>query len=90
MRNGQTVPAPAGVLYVVSGAGGKSLHKERPGAASDLAVFDDSQFSFTWVRVAADRVAIEQIGADDAVLDKVVLERPAGPAPIARRPPRPE
>ena len=80
MRNGQAVPASEGVLYVTSGAGGKSLHKERPGPTANVAKFDDSQFSFTWVRVDADRVEIEQIGANDAVLDKVVLERPAGPS----------
>jgi len=80
-RNGRVVPAPEGILYVVSGAGGKSLHKEQPEAVRDLAKFDDSQFSFTWVRVDARRVAIEQIGANDAVLDRVELKHLDSPGP---------
>ena len=80
-RNGRVVPASEGILYVVSGAGGKSLHKEQPEAVRDLAKFDDSQFSFTWVRVDARRVAIEQIGANDAVLDRVELKHLDSPGP---------
>ena len=86
MRNGQLVPASEGVLYVTSAAGGKSLHAEHDGGSPRVAVFDDSQFSFTWVHVNANRIEIEQIGANDDVMDKVVLERPDDPAPTVDRP----
>jgi hypothetical protein len=77
LRNGQIVPASTGVLYVTSAAGGKSLQAERQGDRTQIAVFDDTQFSFTWVQVDANRVVIEQIGAGNDVLDRVVLEPPA-------------
>lgn len=60
--------------------GGKSLQPERQGDRAQIAAFDDSQYSFIWVHVAAAPIVIEQIGADNAVLDRAVLEPPAAPA----------
>lgn len=77
MRNGQVVPAAEGVLYVTSAAGGKSLQTEANADAPLVAAFDDTQYSFTWVRVDAGHVVIEQIGAENDVLDRVVLDRQA-------------
>ena len=75
MRAGQVVSSN-GVLYVTSGAGGKSLHKEMSGGSPRLAAYDDSQHSFTWVRVDADRIELSQIGERDEVLDQISLEGP--------------
>lgn len=73
MRGGQVVPTN-GVLYVTTGAGGKTLHKERNEDSPRLAACEDSRFSFTWVRADADRIEIRQIGDNDEVLDQIVLE----------------
>ena len=73
LHNGQAVAPTNGVLYITTGAGGKSLHKENYRGSSQLAFYDNSQFSFTWVQVTSDRVEIEQIGETDTILDKVVL-----------------
>ena len=84
MRAGRIAPSN-GTLYVTSGAGGRSLDMETYGKSPCLAAFDDSQFSFTWIRVSGGRVEIEQIGEHDDVLDRVVLSRPmAGPNRILR------
>ncbi len=76
LRAGRIAPTH-GTVYVTTGAGGKSLQAERHGGAEGLAAYDDAQFSFTRVRVDAGHVVIEQIGAENDVLDRVVLDRQA-------------
>lgn len=80
LRNGQIVAPTNGVVYITTGAGGKSLYKEKFGVSPHLAFYNNTQFSFTWVHVDIDRVEIEQIGANDVVLDRTVLKRPARPS----------
>ena len=76
MRAGQVVSSN-GVLYVTSAAGGKSLYKEEHGDSPCLATYDDAHYSFTWVNVLGSRIELQQIGEDDDILDKVVLDKPA-------------
>ena len=74
MRAGRVSP-DNGVLYIVSGAGGKSLYKEKHGDAPHMAAYNNKKYSFTRVQVSGDgdRLDISQISADNQILDSVTL-----------------
>ncbi len=74
MLQGETAQSN-GVIYVTSGAGGKSLYEEHHGDAHYLAAFNDATYSFTWVNVNGSRLELMQISEDDNILDKIVLSK---------------
>lgn len=75
LRAGEVSPTH-GILYVTSGAGGKTLHEETHGGESHLAVFNDSKFSFTRVSIKGPRLELSQVSEDDKILDTVTLAKP--------------
>ncbi len=64
-----------GVLYITSGAGGKSLHEEKHGTEPHIAVFNDTKFSFTLVKMNGPRLELVQISEDDLILDKLIVNK---------------
>lgn len=74
MLQGKTAPSN-GVIYVTSGAGGKSLYEEHHGDAPYLAAFNDATYSFTWVNINGSRLELMQISEDDSILDKIILSK---------------
>lgn len=80
LQVGQVAPAH-GVVYVTTGAGGKSLHREKHASEPGLAAFCDDQFSFTLAQVSGSRLELVQISEDDLVVDRYVLTRSPDPKP---------
>jgi len=66
----------SGVVYVTSGAGGKTLQTEERIYETYLAAFNDSTFSFTEVTVNGSNLELMQISDDNSILDSVSLEKP--------------
>ena len=64
-----------GVLYITSGAGGKSLHEEKHGTEPHIAVVNDTKFSFTLVKMNGPRLELVQISEDDLILDKLIVNK---------------
>lgn len=65
-----------GVVYVTSGAGGKTLQVEERIYETYLAAFNDSTYSFTEITINGDHLELMQISDDNAILDSVILEKP--------------
>jgi 3',5'-cyclic AMP phosphodiesterase CpdA len=74
MREGRVSPTN-GILYIVSGAGGKSLYEEQHGDDPHIAAYNDKKYSFTLVRSRAGRLDVSQISEDDQILDSVTLNK---------------
>lgn len=69
-------PSPSnGVIYVTTGAGGKTLHPEKHGDAPYLVTFHDTERSFTWVRVMGLRLQLMQISEYDEIIDAVDVNK---------------
>lgn len=66
-----------GVIYIITGAGGKTLHEEQCQDAQYLSASNDTEYSFTWVTVTGPRLELLQISEDDAILDTFVLVKDA-------------
>jgi hypothetical protein len=69
LRGGAMVEPGAGVVYVVTGAGGRSLYTPRHEAPPELAVLVHDRFSFTQIVIAGAELTLRQIAADGTVLD---------------------
>lgn len=72
LRGGRVAPTN-GVLYITSAAGGKSLHAEKHGTEPHIAVFNDTKFSFTLVKIDGPRLELVQISEDDLILDTFIV-----------------
>ena len=63
-----------GVVYIVTGAGGKSLRsKERENPYT--AVFNSDCYSFTHIEIDETTLKLEQISEQNEVIDRLVLEK---------------
>jgi len=80
ITGGEIAPSN-GVIYIISGAGGKTLHDERTSDAPYLNVSNDAEYSFTWVTINGPRLELMQISEDDAVLDTFILVKDAETKP---------
>lgn len=63
-----------GVVYVVTGAGGKSLHSikhENPYTAA----FNSERYSFTHLEIDGGRLTLRQINEEDQIIDELVIEK---------------
>jgi acid phosphatase type 7 len=68
----RTVPI-CGVVYVVSGGGGKGLY---PAGSSEWTAFSKSVYHAVLVRVDDEHLCLEAVEPDGAVLDRLDLDRP--------------
>lgn len=75
----------AGVTYVISGAGGKLVDRERmPGRSDYVAFLDTSRYSFSLLEADSSKLEFKQVDKDGNVIDELVLSRtePAGEEPV--------
>ncbi len=79
LRGDRPVTDGAGVVYVVSGAGGARLYtpKARDAAPPEIAVVNNDRHSFTHVQISGDVLRLRQVDLDGATLDEATLRRPA-------------
>lgn len=72
MRGEQVTDAARGVVYLVTGAGGASLYRERDGSRRPdyLAVLRDDVFSYTSVAIDGGTLTLTQISVDGDELDR--------------------
>jgi len=68
-----------GVIYITSGAGGKSLSRQKRTNETYLAAFNDSSHSFTRVQVNGIHLKLDQISENNMVLDSVSMEKLPAP-----------
>lgn len=69
------VPDGEGVVYVVTGAGGKNRYPESENPPPYIRAFNDEVFSFTLVEVRPEQVEIRQIDERGREIDRYVLEK---------------
>jgi len=72
MLGGRVSPSD-GVLYITSGAGGKSLYEEKHADEPYLAEYNNTKSSFTLVNITGSRLELTQISEEDMILDRIVL-----------------
>jgi hypothetical protein len=79
IRDGQIAPdGTSGTVYLTTGAGGGSLYARGENPPAYMAVQVDLKYSFTLVDVSPERLAVQQIGMQDAVLDSFEIVRAPG------------
>lgn len=78
LRGGSVVPNGAGVVYIISGAGGASLYTAPPPdqRPAYTLVVNDQTHSFTHVRISGDNLTLRQIGLAGDVLDEWGASKP--------------
>lgn len=74
IREGRVSP-DNGVLYIITGAGGKSLYKEIYGDAAHIAAYNNKKYSFTLVNMDRNKLDISQISENNKVLDSYTLRK---------------
>ena len=85
--DGATRTVPRGVIYVITGAGGATLHDvAREARPESWQPFTDrlssTIHSYTVMDVARDRLAIRQVDEDGTIIDSFAVTRPSeGPSP---------
>ncbi len=63
-----------GVTYVITGAGGKLVDRERmPGRSDYVAFLDTSRYSFSLLEADANKLEFKQVDKDGNVIDELVL-----------------
>lgn len=83
LRGGEVVAPGAGVVYVVSGAGGANLYELKPQMPAFAAVRNAEVNSFTEVELRGALLRARQIAVDGRVLDEFTIEhRAAATAPV--------
>lgn len=75
IRRDAVVPDGEGVVYIVTGAGGKNRYPEAVNPPAYIRAFNDEVFSFTVVDVSPTRVEIRQIDEHGEELDRYVLDK---------------
>lgn len=79
LRDGQIVAPGAGVLYIVTGAGGAELYEMKESRPDYIAAFDDHDYSVTQVTVDGDELVLRQIVLDGRVVDELTLQKSPTP-----------
>ena len=77
LREGQIVAPAAGVVYVVTGAGGAERYEVREPHPDWLAASDYQHFSFTQVTIDGADLTLRQIAMDGNVLDEYRMRKAA-------------
>ncbi len=82
LYQGEPANDTRGTVYVVTGAGGASLYELQPAPQrpSYFAAADDTQYSFTHVRIEADRLLLRQIALGGAIIDTFEWSKPPASA----------
>ena len=63
-----------GVTYVITGAGGKLVDRERmPGRSDYVAFLDTSRYSFSLLEADANKLEFKQVDKGGNVIDELVL-----------------
>ncbi len=78
IRGGRVVPDGQGVFYVISGAGGGGLYREKPDHPDYIAAFDDQMHGFTVVEIAGETLRIRHINRSGTTVDDWTYTRGAG------------
>lgn len=78
IRDNQIVPDGEGVFYIITGAGGAGLYKERAEAADYVVTSTDDVHSFTQIVLSGAELKLTQIDAEGEVLDEWTYEKLSG------------
>ena len=74
---GQVVATGAGVVFVVTGAGGAELYPARQPRPAFVAALDDQHFSFTQVMITGNELRLRQVALGGQVLDETSWRKSA-------------
>ncbi len=69
----------AGIIYIISAAGGARLYQPRGKRPDYIAVHDWQHYSFTTVDVTGPKLALRQHAPDAGIIDELTIEKPAMP-----------
>lgn len=78
LRDGEIVESGAGVVYIVTGAGGAELYETKKPLPAYIAAADDHHYSFTQVTVNGDELSLRQLALDGKVIDEITLLKRIG------------
>lgn len=83
MRGGEIVTDSAGVVYVVTGAGGARLYDALPPEQRPayIAALENERHGFTYIQINGDELRLEQIDMDGRLIDEwTMTKKPGTPA----------
>lgn len=70
IRDRKVVKPGNGIVYITTGAGGKSLYKQKPTPIPEIKTQYDSDYSFTVIDVTFDALKLMQVNSKNTVIDE--------------------